>query len=124
VARFLLVLQPKAAMAANAMLEALQPLLQALPSEVEHRTPAHLSAMIRGGGESQQMQLYADVQSQADGQVVELVLLSREAMGSAAPQTRAVFGRILELLHQHVPSLTVRFRSDRDGALPQLLSKA
>ncbi len=111
-------------MAANAMLEALQPLLQALPSEVEHRTPAHLSAMIRGGGESQQMQLYADVQSQADGQVLELVLLSREAMGSTAPQTRAVFERMLELLHQHVPSLAVRFRSDRDGALPQPLPKA
>jgi hypothetical protein len=122
VARFLVVLEPSAAMTATAMLDTLQPVLQGLRADIEHRTPAHLSAMIRGGGESQRMQLFADVQSKANGQVLELVLLSREAMGSTAPQTRQVFELLLELLHQHVASMGVSFRSDRDGPLPRAVS--
>ena len=73
-ARFLVVLSPSGAMEAGAMLEALRPVLQGLNAEIEHRTPAHLSAMIRGGGESQRMQLFADVQSKADGRVLEVVV--------------------------------------------------
>jgi len=118
-ARFLVVLKPSAVMEAAAMLEALQPVLQGLNAEIEHRTPAHLSAMIRGGGESQRMQLFADVQSKADGKVLELVLLSREAMGSTAPQTRQIFERLLELIHNHVQTMPLNFRSDRDGPLPK-----
>lgn len=117
-ARFLVVLEPTEPMASAAMLEALQPVLTGLHGDIEHRTPAHLSAMIRGGGESQQMQLFADVQTKASGAVLELVLLSREAMGTAAPQTRSVFERLLELLQSQVHGLVIRFRSDRDGALP------
>ncbi|MEX0588054.1 MAG: hypothetical protein WD136_02255 [Cyanobium sp.] len=117
-ARFLVVLKPSAAMGASAMLEALEPVLQGLKAEIEHRTPAHLSAMIRGGGESQRMQLFADVQSKSDGKVLELVLLSREAMGTAAPQTRQIFERMLELIHNHVETMPLDFRSDRDGPLP------
>lgn len=118
VARFLVVLKPSPAMAAEAMLGALHPMLDGLNAEIEHRTPAHLSAMIRGGGETQRMQLFADVQSKADGKVLELVLLSREAMGSTAPHTRAVFERLLKLLDKHVQSMAIIFRSDRDGPLP------
>ncbi len=117
-ARFLVVLRPTAEMAATTMLEALHPVLAGLNAEVEHRTPAHLSAMIRGGGESQRMQLFADVQAKADGSVLELVLLSREAMGSTAPKTRQVFERLLELIQQHVHTMPLNFRSDRDGPLP------
>jgi len=70
VARFLVVLKPSPAMSPEAMFGTLQPVLEALSAEIEHRTPAHLSAMIRGGGESQRMQLFADVQSKADGKVL------------------------------------------------------
>ena len=117
-ARFLVVLKPSPAMTAEDMLRGLHPVLEALNAEIEHRTPAHLSAMIRGGGESQRMQLFADVQSKADGKVLELVLLSREAMGSTAPHTRTVFERLLQLLQQHVQAMPLTFRSDRDGPLP------
>jgi hypothetical protein len=58
------------------------------------------------------------VQSKADGKVLELVLLSREAMGTTAPHTREVFKQLLELIQQHVPSMPLTFRSDRDGPLP------
>ncbi|MCP9878718.1 hypothetical protein KBY74_02405 [Cyanobium sp. A1C-AMD] len=118
VARFLVVLKPGVPLDAAAMLEALQPVLEGLRAEIEHRTPAHLSAMIRGGGETQRMQLFADVQSKADGKVLELVLLSREAMGTTAPHTREVFKQLLELIQRHVPSMPLTFRSDRDGPLP------
>ncbi|MEX0588277.1 MAG: hypothetical protein WD136_03385 [Cyanobium sp.] len=117
-ARFLVVLRPSAAMEASAMLDSLQPVLQELNAEIEHRTPAHLSATIRGGGESKRMQLFADVQAKADGKVLELVLLSREAMGSAAPQTRQVFERLLELIHSQLQAMPLNFRSDRDGPVP------
>lgn len=117
VARFLVVLKPSPALTAEAMLLALHPVLEGLSAEIEHRTPAHLSAMIRGGGETQRMQLFADVQSKADGKVLELVLLSREAMGSTAPHTREVFERLLQLLDRHVQAMPLSFRSDRDGPL-------
>ena len=117
-ARFLVVLKPGAPISAELMLEALHPVLNGLKAEIEHSTPAHLSAMIRGGGESQRMQLFADVQSKADGKVLELVLLSREAMGTTAPHTREVFKLLLELIQQHVPSMPLTFRSDRDGPVP------
>lgn len=122
VARFLVVLKPSPTMPAEGMLQALLPVLEALNAEIEHRTPAHLSAMIRGGGESQRMQLFADVQSKADGKVLELVLLSREAMGSTAPHTREVFERLLVLLRQRVQGMPVTFRSDQDGPLPRTTS--
>lgn len=121
-ARFLVVLKPSGAMEAAAMLEALQPVLQGLNAEIEHRTPAHLSAMIRGGGESQRMQLFADVQSKANGRVLELVVLSREAMGSTAPHTRQTFERLLDLIETHVRTMVLSFRSDRDGPLPAATS--
>ena len=117
-ARFLTVLKPRSATTPAALIEALQPLLQGLQAEVDHRTTAHLSALLRGGQEQLRMQLFADVQSKADGRVLEVVVLSREAMGSTAPHTRQTFERLLELIQEHVHTMALSFRSDRDGPLP------
>ncbi|MDI9405811.1 MAG: hypothetical protein QM522_03800 [Chitinophagaceae bacterium] len=124
-ARFLLVLKPNGSAAGQApaqrpeaILAALEPVLQALNAEVDHRTPAHLGALLKQGAEIQRMQLFADVQARADGRALELVLLSREAMGLRAPQTLEMFERLVALIEQHMPEMTVIFRSDRDGPLP------
>jgi hypothetical protein len=117
-ARFLLVLQPRVKMSSSALIDALQPLLEALHAEVDHRTPAHLSALLRGGSEQLRMQLFADVQAKSEGQVVELALMSREPMGKGAPQSRAVFEAMLQTVAERLPDLELRHRSDRDGALP------
>ena len=121
-ARFLTVLKPRSATTPAALIEALQPLLQGLQAEVDHRTTAHLSALLRGGQEQLRMQLFADVQSKADGRVLEVVVLSREAMGSTAPHTRQTFERLLELIPTHVHTMALSFRSDRDGPLPTATS--
>ena len=117
-ARFLTVFKPAGSPSAASLIEALQPLLRDLHAEVDHRTPAHLSALMRGWQEQLRMQLFADVQSKAEGPVLELVLMSREPMGQGAPQTLAVFQRLIQLVADGVPALELRFRSDRDGALP------
>ena len=116
-ARFLLVLKPLERARGAELIDGLQPLLEALQAEVDHRTPAHLSALLRGGPEQMRMQLFADVQAKAEGPVVELALMSREPMGRGAPQSRAVFEGILRCIEQRLPQFVVRFRSDRDGAL-------
>ncbi|MEB3308042.1 MAG: hypothetical protein VKK98_07830 [Cyanobacteriota bacterium] len=118
-ARFLLVLKPAGNPSSPWILEQLLPVLEALQGEVDHRTPAHLSALLKGAAEVQRMQLFADVQAKEDGAVLELVLLSREAMGTGAPETRAVFRELLTLLQRHLSCFQHVFRSDRDGALPQ-----
>ncbi|MFQ6539208.1 MULTISPECIES: hypothetical protein [Aphanothece] len=105
-------------MESAAILEALTPVLGGLNAEVDHRTSAHLGAMVKHGGESQRMQLFADVQSKADGKVLELVLLSREAMGLRAPQTHQTFEKLVELVERHLGGMRLQFRSDRDGPLP------
>ena len=118
-ARFLLVLKPRAATTAPALIDGLQPLLEALQAEVDHRTPAHLSAVLRGAGVEQlPLQLFADVQAKAEGPVLELALMSREPMGKGAPLSRAVFERLLAATADQLPQLELCFRSDRDGALP------
>lgn len=124
-ARFLLVLKPNGSAAGQApaqrpeaILAALEPVLQDLNAEVDHRTPAHLGALLKQGAEIQRMQLFADVQARADGRALELVLLSRESMGLRAPQTLEMFERLVALIEQHMPEMTVIFRSDRDGPLP------
>lgn len=117
-ARFLLVLQPQAPAPPSVLIESLAPLLNGLHAEVDHRTPAHLSALLRGGQEHLRMQLFADVQAKAEGPVLELVLMSREPMGQGAPQTRLVFEQMLSLVSSCQPPWALVFRSDRDGALP------
>ena len=123
-ARFLLVLKPQTPMESAELVGALEPVLEALNAEVDHRTNAHLGAMVKDGGEIQRMQLFADVQSKSDGKVLELVLLSREAMGLRAPQTRKMFERLLELVAEHLGEMTLQFRSDRDGPMPAERSAA
>ena len=116
-ARFLMVLQPRAPMAPVELVDALAPLLQRIEAHVDHRTPAHLSALLRGGLEQLRMQLFADVQAKAHGPVLEITLMSQEPMGRGAPQTRAVFDQILVEVSGLAP-LQLVFRSDRDGPLP------
>jgi len=122
-ARFLMVLQPRTSAGAAPkpaeLVNALEPLLQELHAEVDHRTPAHLSALLRGGQEHLRMQLFADVQAKAEGPVLELVLMSRESMGQGALQTHAVFLQMISVVEQRLQGLELRFRSDRDGALPR-----
>ena len=86
-ARFLLVYRPRTPVGPELLILQLEPLLERLHAEIDHRTPAHLSAMLRGGSESLRLQLFADVQARADGSVLELVLMSQEPMGRGAPHT-------------------------------------
>ena len=131
-ARFLLVLQSSSSppsqpadgnshpgpVGSEALLQALEPVLTGLNAEVDHRTRAHLGALVKQGGENQRMQLFADVQSKPGGaRALELVLLSRESMGLRAPQTLAVFERLVALCHDHLQDMCLIFRSDRDGPL-------
>jgi hypothetical protein len=129
-ARFLLVLQPPCAAEAGqpngrasepesaAILQGLEPVLKDLNAEVDHRTSAHLGALLRQGGDQQRMQLFADVQSQpGGGKTLELVLLSRESMGLGAPQTLTVLERLVALCQEHLQDMRLVFRSDRDGPL-------
>ena len=117
-ARFLLVLQPLEGLTPAAMLDGLQPLLARLHAEVDHRTPAHVNALLKGAAEAQGMQLFANVQAKAEGPVLELVLLSREAMGTGAPATRHTFEQLVQLCGDYLSHCRVVFRSDRNGALP------
>ena len=117
-ARFFTVLKPRIAVSPAALIEALQPVLKEIQAEVDHRTTAHLSALLRGGQEHLCMQLFADVQSKAEGPVLELVLMSREPMGQGAPQTLRVFEQLLQQAATVLPDLELCFRSDRDGPLP------
>jgi hypothetical protein len=116
-ARYLMVLRPRAALEPSGLIAALEPLIVRLRAEVDHRTPAHLSAML-GGGEQLRLQLFADVQAKAAGPVLELVLMSREAMGKGAPQTRHWFDQLAAAAAETMPQLELVFRSDRDGPLP------
>ena len=116
-ARYLLVLRPPGVVEAGALIAGLEPLIQRLRAEVDHRTTAHLSAMIVTD-DPLRLQLFADVQTKADGKVLELVLMSREAMGRGAPQTRQWFKRLVETATETMPELQLMFRSDRDGPLP------
>lgn len=94
-------------------------MLQQLNAEVDHRTSAHIGALLRHGGDSQRMQLFADVQSKPGGdKALELVLLSRESMGMGAPQTLAVLEKLVALCQERLPELHLVFRSDRYGPLP------
>jgi len=117
-ARFLVVLQPREPTEPQALIGLLDPLVTSLAAEVEHRTCAHLSAMLRDASDSLRLQLFADVQTKALGPVLELVLMSREAMGRGAPLTHARFTQLVDWLAEMVPGLQVIFRSDRDGPLP------
>jgi hypothetical protein len=116
-ARYLLVLKPRTPLDTTALIAGLDPMLTELEAEIDHRTPAHLSAML-SGADNLRLQLFADVQSKLDGRVLEVVLMSREAMGRGAPLTRERFERMVQLAIDTMPHLTPVFRSDRDGPMP------
>lgn len=117
-ARFLVVLKPRDLMSFQDLIGAMDTLVDQLGAQVEHRTPAHLSAMLRDTGDSMPLQLFADVQSKAEGPVLELVLMSREPMGRGAPQTLQRFMNLVAVAADTMPGLDLIFRSDRDGPLP------
>ena len=119
-ARFLLVLKPRKPIESKDLIAGLDRLVDQLDAEVDHRTPAHLSAMLRGGMEHLRLQLFADVQAKAAGPVLELVLMSREPMGRGAPQTRECFEDLVRKASESMANLEPVFRSDRDGPLPSL----
>lgn len=117
-ARFLLLFKPRSPLPPPDLIGRLEPLIDRFGAEVDHRSPAHLSAMVRGGDEALRLKLIADVQAKSDGSVLELVLLSRESMGVGAPQTRERFESLVTIAAHVMPDLNLVFRSDRDGALP------
>jgi hypothetical protein len=116
-ARFLLVLNSRSPLDTTDLIAGMGPMLDELGAEVDHRTPAHLSAML-SGSENLRLQLFADVQAKLESRVLEVVLMSREAMGRGAPLTRERFERLVELAITTMPHLSPVFRSDRDGPMP------
>ena len=93
--------------------------MQRLSAEIDHRTPAHLSAMLRCGSESLRLQLFADVQARAEGPALELVLMSQEPMGRGAPQTLERLRELVDAAADCLPEMELVFRSDRDGPVQQ-----
>ena len=114
-ARYLVVLRPRDPVAPRELIAGLLPLMEQLEAEVDHRTPAHLSALLKGGSDNLSLQLFADVQSKAGGPVLELVLISRESMGKGSPQTRERLEDLVRKAAAAMPQLELVFRSDRDG---------
>lgn len=117
-ARYVVVLRPRDPASPRELIAGLMPLMEQLEAEVDHRTPAHLSALLKGGSDSLSLQLFADVQSKAGGAVLELVLISRESMGKGAPQTRKCLEDLVGKATAVMPGLELVFRSDRDGPVP------
>ena len=114
-ARFLLVFRPRTPSGPELLIPQLEPLMERLSAEIDHRTPAHLSAMLRSGSESLRLQLFADVQARSEGPVLELVLMSQEPMGKGAPQTLERLKDLVEAAGECLGDLELVFRSDRDG---------
>jgi len=117
-ARFLLLFRPRSHLQPPELIARLEPLIERFSADVEHRSPAHLSALVRGDHEPLRLRLIADVQAKAEGPVLELVLMSREAMGLGAPRTKEQFESLVAIAGQVMPDLDLVFRSDRDGPLP------
>jgi len=117
-ARFLVVLKPRDSIPCRDLIDGMEALVDQLGAQVDHRTPAHLSAMLRDTGDNLRLQLFADVQAKAEGPVLELVLMSREPMGRGAPQTLQRFIHLVDVAADTMPGLELVFRSDRDGPLP------
>ncbi|MEB3200600.1 MAG: hypothetical protein VKK62_08755 [Synechococcaceae cyanobacterium] len=117
-ARFLLVFRPRTPLDPEALIPRLEPVLEQLEAEVDHRTPAHFSAMLRGGSENLRLQLFADVQARAEGPVLELVLMSQEPMGKGSPQTLECLQSLVAITADCLSELDLVFRSDRDGPVP------
>jgi hypothetical protein len=53
------------------------------------------------------------------GDVLGVLVSSREGMGAGAPQSKKLLDQLLRELLAHVPRAQVQFRSDRDGPICQ-----
>ena len=53
------------------------------------------------------------------GDVLGVLVSSREGMGAGAPQSKKLLDQLLRELLAHVPRAQVQFRSDRDGPIFQ-----
>ena len=53
------------------------------------------------------------------GDVLGVLVSSREGMGAGAPQSKRLLDQLLRELLAHVPRAQVQFRSDRDGPILQ-----
>jgi len=56
-ARFLLLFRPRVSLPPTELIGRLDPLVLRFHAEVEHRSPAHLSAIVRGDHETLRLQL-------------------------------------------------------------------
>ncbi|MCP9800757.1 hypothetical protein [Synechococcus sp. RedBA-s] len=118
-ARLIIVLKPRGPAAGHELIPKLMPALQRLNAELEHQGPAHLSGVMRLPPQGLVVQIFADVQPQADGPELDVVLMSSETMIKGAPQTQTAFAELISLLPDHAGDLELIFRSDRDGPVPR-----
>ncbi len=122
-ARLMVVLKARGAAAAHELMPKLLPTLVALGAETDNEGSAHLSALMRVQPQGLAVQIFADVQPQADGPELDVVLMSVEAMTRGAPLTHQALHALIGLLPQQSPDLELVFRSDRDGPLPRKLNR-
>lgn len=118
-ARLIIVLKPRGPAAGHELIPKLMPALQRLNAEFEHQGPSHLSGVMRLPPQGLVVQIFADVQPQADGPELDVVLMSSETMIKGAPQTQTAFAELISLLPDHAGDLELIFRSDRDGPVPR-----
>jgi hypothetical protein len=118
-ARLILVLKSTQPVEARDLIPQLLPVLEDLEATIDQQAPAHLSALFRSAPEGLTLQLFADVQPQAGGPELDVVVMSREPMGRGAPVTQRSFERLIALVAARAPGLVPTFRSDRDGPLPR-----
>ena len=55
------------------------------------------------------------------GDVLGVLVSSREGMGTGAPRSQKLLDQLLSVLLKHVPRAQVQYRSDRDGPIFQAL---
>lgn len=118
-ARLIIVLKPRGPATGDELIPMLMPALQRLEAEFDHQAPSHLSGSMRVSRQGMVVQLFADVQPQADGPELDVVLMSSETMTKGAPQTLEALGALIALLPEHASGLNLIFRSDRDGPVPR-----
>ncbi|MCT0213515.1 MULTISPECIES: hypothetical protein [Synechococcales] len=117
-ARLMVVLKPSGVASGEDLIPRLLPTLARLDTEIDHQGKLHLSGLLRIPPQGLVVQLFADVQPQADGPELDVVLMSAEAMTKGAPQTHQALTNLIALLPEHAIGLELTFRSDRDGPLP------
>lgn len=114
----MVVLKPKGTRTGEELITFLLPTLALLDTEIDHQGTLHLSGLLRVPPQGLAVQLFADVQPQAEGPELDVVLMSGEAMTKGAPLTHQALASLIALLPEHAADLELTFRSDRDGPLP------